>query len=88
MPLKPRGPHVRIDSKRDEYTVDRGWPIEGHGTRNEILKLCWLGTVGFFAAMCQMFPRAEHRKTMADYLRTAADAIEHDQGLPWIKGKE
>jgi len=88
MPIKPRRPSVRIDTKRDFAEIDRGWPIEGHGSRNEVLKLCFLGMVGFLGAMRNMFPQAEHRKTVADFLRTAADAIEHDVGLPWMKGSD
>jgi hypothetical protein len=86
--LKPRRPYVRIDTKKDDVTIDRGWPIEGHGTRTEVMTLLYIGTVGFLGGLVKMFPK--HRQDIADYLRAAAEAVEKSTNgaLPWIPPKK
>lgn len=86
--MRSRAPSVRIDTRKDFAEVDRGWPIDGHGTRNEVLRLCFLATVPFFGTLVKLFPQEQHRKVMADFLRTAADAIEDGSVLPGTKGTD
>lgn len=84
--MKNRAASVRIDTRKDFAEIDRGWPVQGHGTRNEVLKLCWLAFVPVLGALVNMFPA--HRKTIADFLRTAGDAVENDSVLPGTKGTD
>lgn len=84
--MKARAPYIRIDTRKDFAEISRGWPIEGHGTRNEVLTLCWLGIVPLVATLVKMFPA--HKKTIADFFRTTADAIEEGSVLPGTKGTD
>lgn len=73
---RPQPPYVKINTKKPEVEISRGWPIPENDDRLEVVRLVTLGIGMFLGTLTKLFPR--QRKTIAACLRTAADTIERE----------